>query len=77
MLAGGIAMILLSSLRSRVAEALHRALDLGTGVPLLVYVRTTYTRDRPVRLTETIFRGDRNRLVYELGQLDALDPHSE
>jgi hypothetical protein len=25
-----------------------------------------------VRLTETIFAGDRNRLVYELGDLDAL-----
>jgi hypothetical protein len=26
----------------------------------------------PVRLTETIFAGDRNRLVYELGDLGAL-----
>jgi hypothetical protein len=25
-----------------------------------------------VRLTETIFAGDRNRLVYELGDLDPL-----
>jgi hypothetical protein len=25
-----------------------------------------------VRLTETIFAGDRNRLVYEFGDLDAL-----
>jgi GntR family transcriptional regulator len=54
-----------------------RTLDLGTGVPVLVYVRTTYTKDRPLRLTETVFPGDRNRLVYELGQLDALYPHSE
>ncbi len=54
-----------------------RTLDLGTGVPVLVYVRTAHTKDRPVRLTETIFPGDRNRLVYELGQLDALYPHSE
>ena len=30
------------------------------------------SKDRPVRLTETIFAGDRNRLVYELGDLDAL-----
>jgi GntR family transcriptional regulator len=49
-----------------------RTLDLGTGVPVLVYVRTAYTKDRPVRLSETVFAGDRNRLVYELGQLDAL-----
>ena len=49
-----------------------RTLDLGTGVPVLVYVRTAYTKDRPLRLSETVFAGDRNRLVYELGQLDAL-----
>jgi len=47
-------------------------LDLGTGVPVLAYVRTAYTKERPVRHTETIFAGDRNRLVYERGQLDAL-----
>ena len=41
-------------------------------MPVLVYVRTAYTKDRPVRLSETVFAGDRNRLVYELGQLDAL-----
>ena len=39
---------------------------------VLAYVRTCYTKERPVRLTETIFAGDRNRLVYELGDLDAL-----
>ena len=49
-----------------------QTLDLAAGVPLLAYVRTCYTKDRPVRLTETIFAGDRNRLVYELGDLDAL-----
>jgi GntR family transcriptional regulator len=47
-------------------------LDLGAGVPVLAYVRTCYAKDRPVRLTETIFAGDRNRLVYELGNLEAL-----
>jgi len=47
-------------------------LDLGIGVPVLVYARTAYTKARPVRLTETVFAGDRNRLVYEMGQLDAL-----
>ena len=49
-----------------------RTLDLGAGVPVLAYARTCYAKDRPVRLTETIFAGDRNRLVYELGDLDAL-----
>ena len=47
-------------------------LDLATGVPVLMYIRTAYTKNRPVRLTETIFAGDRNRVAYELGQLDAL-----
>ncbi|HZD72367.1 MAG TPA: UTRA domain-containing protein [Actinomycetota bacterium] len=47
-------------------------LDLGASVPVLVYVRTAYTKDRPVRLIETVFAGDRNRLMYELGHLEAL-----
>jgi GntR family transcriptional regulator len=49
-----------------------QTLDLSAGVPVLAYVRTCYTKERPVRLTETIFAGDRNRLVYELGDLGAL-----
>jgi DNA-binding GntR family transcriptional regulator len=48
-----------------------RKLGLGAGVPVLVYIRTTYTKQRPLRLTLTIFAGDRNRVVYELGDLDA------
>lgn len=48
-----------------------RRLELGAGTPVLVYVRTTYSKDRPLRLTLTIFAGDRNRVVYELGELDA------
>jgi len=49
-----------------------RVLSLGAGTPVLVYVRTCYTKDRPVRVTQTTFAGDRNRLVYELGQLEAV-----
>ena len=49
-----------------------QTLDLAAGVPMLAYVRTCYTKERPVRLTETIFAGDRNRLVHELGDLEAL-----
>lgn len=48
-----------------------RKLALGAGAPVMVYIRTTYTRQRPVRLTLTIFAGDRNRLMYELGDLGA------
>ncbi|HEY6708069.1 MAG TPA: UTRA domain-containing protein [Actinomycetota bacterium] len=54
-----------------------QTLDLAAGVPVLAYVRTCYTKERPVRLTETIFAGDRNRLVYELGDLDALYERDE
>lgn len=46
-------------------------LRLGSGVPVLVYVRTTYTEARPARLTMTVFAGDQNRIVYELGDLRA------
>ncbi|WP_405070392.1 GntR family transcriptional regulator [Kribbella sp. NBC_01510] len=46
-----------------------RKLGLGIGTPVLVYVRTTYSDTRPLRLTLTIFAGDRNRLVYELGDI--------
>jgi GntR family transcriptional regulator len=48
-----------------------RKLALATGTPVLVYVRTTYSDARPLRLTVTIFAGDRNRVVYELGDLAA------
>jgi DNA-binding GntR family transcriptional regulator len=54
-----------------------RKLGLGTGTPVLVYVRTTYSADRPLRLTLTIFAGDSNRLVYELGDLTAYLPTSK
>lgn len=48
-----------------------RRLRLGAGAPVLVYARTTYTKTRPVRVTLTIFAGDRNRVIYELGDLTA------
>ncbi|MGH3503671.1 MAG: GntR family transcriptional regulator [Nocardioidaceae bacterium] len=54
-----------------------RTLALDTGAPVLVYVRTTYTDTRPLRSTETIFAGDRNRIMYELGELDAYHAEQE
>lgn len=48
-------------------------LELGAGTPVLVYVRTAYTRHRPVRVTITTFAGDRNRIVYTLGDVDVMD----
>jgi GntR family transcriptional regulator len=50
-----------------------RSLDLGMGVPILVYNRIAYTDTQPVRFTRTVFPADRNRLLYEMGALDALD----
>jgi GntR family transcriptional regulator len=50
-----------------------RLLDLGAGTPVLVYVRTAYTHERPVRVTVTTFAGDRNRIVYTLGDTSVMD----
>jgi DNA-binding GntR family transcriptional regulator len=50
-----------------------RRLATGSGAPVVVYARTTFTKDRPVRLTLTTFAGDRNRIVYELGDLTGYD----
>jgi GntR family transcriptional regulator len=43
-------------------------LRLSAGTPVIKYVRTAYTTDHAVRVTVTTFAGDRNRIVYTLGQ---------
>jgi GntR family transcriptional regulator len=48
-----------------------RELDIDAGVPVLLYYRTTYSDQRPLRLTRTLFPADRNTIVYELGNLIA------
>ncbi|MFK0289339.1 GntR family transcriptional regulator [Streptomyces sp. NPDC090442] len=48
-----------------------RLLDLGAGVPVLLWTRTGYSAERPVRCTVTTFRGDLNRMNYEIGDLSA------
>ena len=48
-----------------------RLLEIGPGVPVLLWTRTGYTADRPVRCTITTFRGDLNRMNYEIGDLSA------
>jgi GntR family transcriptional regulator len=53
------------------------ALDMAAGTPVLDYVRTGYTKERPVRVTRTVFAGDRNRILYELGNLDALNKDAD
>lgn len=41
-------------------------LQIPSGWPVIVQVRIGYTATRPVKVTETIWRGDRTRLIYEL-----------
>lgn len=48
-----------------------RLLDIGAGVPVLLWTRTGYSADKPVRCTITTFRGDLNRMNYEIGDLSA------
>ncbi|MFJ2563885.1 GntR family transcriptional regulator [Streptomyces sp. NPDC087568] len=51
----------------------ERLLEIGRGVPVLIWTRTGYTTERPVRCTITTFRGDLNRMNYEIGDLSARD----
>lgn len=46
-----------------------RLLEVGAGVPVLLWTRTGYSADRPIRCTITTFRGDLNRMNYEIGDL--------
>jgi GntR family transcriptional regulator len=48
-----------------------RLLEIGAGVPVLLWTRTGYSGDRPIRCTITTFRGDLNRMNYEIGNLAA------
>ncbi|MFJ9693672.1 GntR family transcriptional regulator [Kitasatospora sp. NPDC101183] len=50
-----------------------RLLQTGDGVPVLVWHRTGYSLDKPVRHTVTTLRGDLNEMNYEIGNLNALD----
>ena len=53
----------LSSRMPTPSEAEH--LQILPGVPVLVHRRTGYTSERPVKVTITIWPGDRSNLVYE------------
>ncbi|MFC5723502.1 GntR family transcriptional regulator [Streptomyces gamaensis] len=48
-----------------------RLLEVGAGVPVLLWTRTGYSDERPIRCTITTFRGDLNRMNYEIGDLGA------
>lgn len=46
-------------------------LQIGPGVPLLIWVRTGYDADdRPVRVTITTLRSDRNRITYDIENIE-------
>lgn len=47
-------------------------LELRAGTPVLSYVRTAHTVERPVRVTVTTFAGDSNRMVYTLGDTEVI-----
>lgn len=46
-----------------------RLLEIGAGIPVLLWTRTGYSSERPLRCTVTTFRGDLNRMNYEIGDL--------
>ncbi|MFF8900600.1 GntR family transcriptional regulator [Streptomyces lydicus] len=48
-----------------------RLLEIGAGVPVLLWTRTGYSEEQPIRCTITTFRGDLNRMNYEIGDLSA------
>jgi GntR family transcriptional regulator len=52
-------------------------LNLSPGVPVLRHWRTAYSVDRPIRVTRTLFAADRNRLVYEGGDMSASENSTE
>ncbi|MFG1951729.1 GntR family transcriptional regulator [Micromonospora sp. NPDC048830] len=47
-------------------------LRLPPGTPVLHYIRTGYTSDRPVRVSVTPFAGDRNRIVSTHGDASVI-----
>ncbi|MET8177236.1 GntR family transcriptional regulator [Streptomyces sp. NPDC005336] len=48
-----------------------RLLEVGPGVPVLLWTRTGHSKDKRIRCTITTFRGDLNRMNYEIGDLSA------
>lgn len=50
-----------------------RLLEIAAGVPVLLWTRTGYSDSRPIRCTVTTFRGDLNRMNYEIGDLSGRD----
>ncbi|RMI39758.1 GntR family transcriptional regulator [Streptomyces triticirhizae] len=54
-----------------------RELQIGPGVPILVWVRTGYSpASQPLRRTVTVLRGDLSRVTYDIGDRKS-SPHRE
>jgi GntR family transcriptional regulator len=49
---------------------------LTTGMPVIVVNRTSYSNERPIRLTRYIYRGDRVQLAHVEGSIPAKFRHS-
>lgn len=47
-------------------------LGIAAGTPVMSYIRTGFSADRPIRVSVTTFAGDRNRIVYTLGDADVI-----
>jgi GntR family transcriptional regulator len=57
---------------SRMPDGLEYAFfQLPTGTPVVVVNRTSYSADRPIRLTSYVYRGDRVRLLHVEGTIPA------
>ncbi|HTP16902.1 MAG TPA: GntR family transcriptional regulator [Streptosporangiaceae bacterium] len=44
---------------------------LSSGTPVIVVNRTSYSQERPIRLSRYVYRGDRVRLAHEVGVIPA------
>lgn len=49
-----------------------RLLALQPGTPVLQFVRTGFSPDRPVRVSVTVFAGAQNRVMYQLGDPEVI-----
>jgi GntR family transcriptional regulator len=55
---------------SRMPDAIELAFfELSAGSPVIVVNRTSYSAERPIRLTRYIYRGDRVRLAHVVGSI--------
>ncbi len=56
---------------SRIPVGVALLIEFLGPVLVLLWTRTGYSAERPIRCTITTFRGDLNRMTYEIGDLSA------